>query len=107
MWQQGQKVMAYDLGKIEKIMSETYMLIKQVDEEVALEQAVKFCQVHMGASAQKQSTAETPTLHHSCWEQPLPLHPPPPQHLLQCLHPRSHTGTLNISGVRMQRLLPA
>ncbi|XP_042721504.1 calcineurin-binding protein cabin-1 isoform X5 [Lagopus leucura] len=61
VWQQGQKVMAYDLGKIEKIMSETYMLIKQVDEEVALEQAVKFCQVHMGASAQKQSTAETPT----------------------------------------------
>lgn len=30
VWQQGQKVMAYDLGKIEKIMSETYMLIKQV-----------------------------------------------------------------------------
>jgi len=25
-----------------------------VDEEAALEQAVKFCQVHMGASAQKQ-----------------------------------------------------
>ncbi|RLV97789.1 hypothetical protein DV515_00011433, partial [Chloebia gouldiae] len=61
VWQQGQKVMAYDLGKIEKIMSETYMLIKQVDEEAALEQAVKFCQVHMGASAQKQSTGETPT----------------------------------------------
>ncbi|XP_041575356.2 calcineurin-binding protein cabin-1 isoform X4 [Taeniopygia guttata] len=61
VWQQGQKVMAYDLGKIEKIMSETYMLIKQVDEEAALEQAVKFCQVHMGTSAQKQSTGETPT----------------------------------------------
>ncbi|NWU89217.1 CABIN protein, partial [Upupa epops] len=61
VWQQGQKVMAYDLGKIEKIMSETYMLIKQVDEEAALEQAVKFCQVHMGASAQKQSTGEAPT----------------------------------------------
>ncbi|XP_075291207.1 calcineurin-binding protein cabin-1 isoform X6 [Opisthocomus hoazin] len=61
VWQQGQKVMAYDLGKIEKIMSETYMLIKQVDEEAALEQAVKFCQVHMGASAQKQSMGETPT----------------------------------------------
>ncbi|NXF87047.1 CABIN protein, partial [Eubucco bourcierii] len=61
VWQQGQKVMAYDLGKIEKIMSETYMLIKQVDEEAALEQAVKFCQVHMGAAAQKQATAETPT----------------------------------------------
>lgn len=30
VWQQGQKVMTYDLGKIEKIMSETYMLIKQV-----------------------------------------------------------------------------
>uniref|UniRef100_K7G598 Calcineurin binding protein 1 n=1 Tax=Pelodiscus sinensis TaxID=13735 RepID=K7G598_PELSI len=61
VWQQGQKVMAYDLGRIEKIMSETYMLIKQVDEEAALEQAVKFCQVHMGASAQKQSIGETPT----------------------------------------------
>uniref|UniRef100_A0A8D2MQH2 Calcineurin-binding protein cabin-1 n=1 Tax=Zonotrichia albicollis TaxID=44394 RepID=A0A8D2MQH2_ZONAL len=59
VWQQGQKVMAYDLGKIEKIMSETYMLIKQVDEEAALEQAVKFCQVHMGASAQKQVSSET------------------------------------------------
>ncbi|XP_061458942.1 calcineurin-binding protein cabin-1 isoform X2 [Rhineura floridana] len=61
VWQQGQKVMTYDLGKIEKIMSETYMLIKQVDEEAALEQAVKFCQVHVGASAQKQSTGEVPT----------------------------------------------
>ncbi|XP_066465750.1 calcineurin-binding protein cabin-1 isoform X2 [Tiliqua scincoides] len=61
VWQQGQKVMTYDLGKIEKIMSETYMLIKQVDEEAALEQAVKFCQVHIGASAQKQTAGETPT----------------------------------------------
>ncbi|XP_028566665.2 calcineurin-binding protein cabin-1 isoform X2 [Podarcis muralis] len=61
VWQQGQKVMTYDLAKIEKIMSETYMLIKQVDEEAALEQAVKFCQVHVGASAQKQATGEAPT----------------------------------------------
>jgi len=30
VWQQGQKVMTYDLARIEKIMSETYMLIKQV-----------------------------------------------------------------------------
>uniref|UniRef100_A0A3P8YR13 Calcineurin-binding protein cabin-1 n=1 Tax=Esox lucius TaxID=8010 RepID=A0A3P8YR13_ESOLU len=30
VWQQGQKVMTYDLGRIENIMSETYMLIKQV-----------------------------------------------------------------------------
>lgn len=30
VWQQGQKVMTYDLGRIEKIMSETYMLMKQV-----------------------------------------------------------------------------
>lgn len=30
VWQQGQKVMTYDLGRVEKIMSETYMLIKQV-----------------------------------------------------------------------------
>lgn len=31
VWQQGQKVMTYDLGRVEKIMSETYMLIKQVE----------------------------------------------------------------------------
>lgn len=61
VWQHGQKVMAYDLGKIEKIMSETYMLIKQVDEGAALEQAVKFCQVHLGTSAQRQATGDTPT----------------------------------------------
>lgn len=30
VWQQGQKGVAYDLGRIERIMSETYMLIKQV-----------------------------------------------------------------------------
>ncbi|XP_074055765.1 calcineurin-binding protein cabin-1 isoform X2 [Macrotis lagotis] len=61
VWQHGQKVMAYDLGRIEKIMSETYMLIKQVDEGAALEQAVKFCQVHLGTSAQRQTTGDTPT----------------------------------------------
>ncbi|KAJ8401064.1 hypothetical protein AAFF_G00390210 [Aldrovandia affinis] len=49
VWQQGQKVMTYDLGRIEKIMSETYMLIKQVDEE---DQAVKFCQIQTATSAQ-------------------------------------------------------
>ncbi|GCB70159.1 hypothetical protein scyTo_0012559 [Scyliorhinus torazame] len=54
VWQQGQKVMTVDLGKIEKIMSETYMLIKQVDEDVALEQAMKFCQLQMATSTQKQ-----------------------------------------------------
>uniref|UniRef100_A0A8C5NYG2 Calcineurin-binding protein cabin-1 n=1 Tax=Jaculus jaculus TaxID=51337 RepID=A0A8C5NYG2_JACJA len=61
VWQQGQKGVAYDLGRIEKIMSETYMLIKQVDEEAALEQAVKFCQVHLGAAAQRQASGDTPT----------------------------------------------
>ncbi|XP_045880435.1 calcineurin-binding protein cabin-1 isoform X5 [Meles meles] len=61
VWQQGQKGVAYDLGRIEKIMSETYMLIKQVDEEAALEQAVKFCQVHLGAAAQRQAAGDTPT----------------------------------------------
>lgn len=30
VWQQGQKGVPYDLGRIERIMSETYMLIKQV-----------------------------------------------------------------------------
>ncbi|XP_059264936.1 calcineurin-binding protein cabin-1 isoform X2 [Mustela nigripes] len=61
VWQQGQKGVAYDLGRIERIMSETYMLIKQVDEEAALEQAVKFCQVHLGAAAQRQVAGDTPT----------------------------------------------
>ncbi|KAM6155714.1 calcineurin-binding protein cabin-1 [Rhynchocyon petersi] len=61
VWQQGQKGVAYDLGPIERIMSETYMLIKQVDEETALEQAVKFCQVHLGAAAQRQAAGDTPT----------------------------------------------
>uniref|UniRef100_A0A8I3PTI7 Calcineurin binding protein 1 n=1 Tax=Canis lupus familiaris TaxID=9615 RepID=A0A8I3PTI7_CANLF len=61
VWQQGQKGVAYDLGRIERIMSETYMLIKQVDEEAALEQAVKFCQGHLGAAAQRQAAGDTPT----------------------------------------------
>ncbi|XP_069071255.1 calcineurin-binding protein cabin-1 isoform X3 [Pleurodeles waltl] len=61
VWQQGQKVMPYDLEKIEKIMSETYMLIKQVDEDAALEQAIKFCQAQMGTSTQRQSTGDAPS----------------------------------------------
>ncbi|XP_053326414.1 calcineurin-binding protein cabin-1 isoform X2 [Spea bombifrons] len=61
VWQQGQKVTAYDLGKIEKIMCKTYMLIKQVDEGAALEQAIKFCQIQMGATAQKQQPSDTPS----------------------------------------------
>nr|XP_020446280.1 calcineurin-binding protein cabin-1 isoform X3 [Monopterus albus] len=62
VWQQGQKVTTYDLRSIEKIMSETYMLIKQVDEDVALDQAVKFCQIQLAASAQRQQSAgDTPT----------------------------------------------
>ncbi|KAM6954444.1 calcineurin-binding protein cabin-1 [Aplochiton taeniatus] len=61
VWQQGQKVMTYDLGRVEKIMSETYMLIKQVDEDVALDQAVKFCQIQLAPSAQRQSSGDAPT----------------------------------------------
>ncbi|XP_061622399.1 calcineurin-binding protein cabin-1 isoform X2 [Phyllopteryx taeniolatus] len=61
VWQQGQKVMTYDLGRIEKIMSETYMLIKQVDEDVALDHAVKFCQIQLATSAQRQPMCDTPT----------------------------------------------
>ncbi|XP_028312506.1 calcineurin-binding protein cabin-1 isoform X2 [Gouania willdenowi] len=61
VWQQGQKVMTYDLGRIEKIMSETYMLIKQVDEDVALDQAVKFCQIQLATSAQRQFSGDAPT----------------------------------------------
>ncbi|XP_060787330.1 calcineurin-binding protein cabin-1 isoform X2 [Neoarius graeffei] len=60
VWQQGQKVMTYDLGRIEKIMSETYMLIKQVDEDVALDQAMKFCQIQMATSAQRQNLSDAP-----------------------------------------------
>ncbi|ELW49645.1 Calcineurin-binding protein cabin-1 [Tupaia chinensis] len=76
VWQQGQKGVAHDLGRIERVMSETYMLIKQVDEEAALEQAVKFCQVHLGAAAQRQ-----PSDSKECGEQPvqprLPAHTAP------------------------------
>uniref|UniRef100_A0A8C2Q1K9 Calcineurin-binding protein cabin-1 n=1 Tax=Cyprinus carpio TaxID=7962 RepID=A0A8C2Q1K9_CYPCA len=61
VWQQGQKGMTYDLKRIEKIMSETYMLIKQVDEDVALDQAVKFCQIQMATSAQRQSSSDAPS----------------------------------------------
>ncbi|XP_034396716.1 calcineurin-binding protein cabin-1 isoform X5 [Cyclopterus lumpus] len=61
VWQQGQKVMTYDLARIEKIMSETYMLMKQVDEDVALDQAVKFCQIQLATSAQRQSVGDAPT----------------------------------------------
>uniref|UniRef100_A0A3B4BJR7 Calcineurin-binding protein cabin-1 MEF2-binding domain-containing protein n=1 Tax=Periophthalmus magnuspinnatus TaxID=409849 RepID=A0A3B4BJR7_9GOBI len=63
VWQQGQKVMTYDLGSIEKIMSETYMLMKQVDEDVALDQAVKFCQIQMATSTQRQVMTLLQTLH--------------------------------------------
>lgn len=42
VWQQGQKVMTYDLGRIEKIMSETYMLIKQVYLFKMLKQTICF-----------------------------------------------------------------
>uniref|UniRef100_A0A8B9VX02 Calcineurin-binding protein cabin-1 n=1 Tax=Anas zonorhyncha TaxID=75864 RepID=A0A8B9VX02_9AVES len=113
VWQQGQKVMAYDLGKIEKIMSETYMLIKQVDEEAALEQAVKFCQVHMGASAQKQVSSMPTTPKHTKDTResffpvtPATLHPAPvnpdtvtPENLLRLndLHPKSKPASSSSS----------
>uniref|UniRef100_A0A8C1YXG0 Calcineurin-binding protein cabin-1 n=1 Tax=Cyprinus carpio TaxID=7962 RepID=A0A8C1YXG0_CYPCA len=61
VWLQGQKGMTYDLQRIEKIMSETYMLIKQVDEDVALDQALKFCQIQMATSAQRQSSSDAPS----------------------------------------------
>uniref|UniRef100_A0A8C7TX40 Calcineurin-binding protein cabin-1 n=1 Tax=Oncorhynchus mykiss TaxID=8022 RepID=A0A8C7TX40_ONCMY len=68
-WQQGQKVVTYNLGRIEKIMSETYMHIKQVDEDVALDQAVKFCQIQMATSAQRQ-VMTWPTHTHTRHEPP-------------------------------------
>lgn len=47
VWQQGQKVMTYDLGRIEKIMSETYMLIKQVYNYKMFHTTWGICAVHM------------------------------------------------------------
>lgn len=41
VWQQGQKVMTYDLGRVEKIMSETYMLMKQVKQVTLTPAAVR------------------------------------------------------------------
>lgn len=38
-----------------------------MDEEAALEQAVKFCQVHMGASAQKQVSSVKSLLLVTCF----------------------------------------
>lgn len=35
-------------------------VLAQVDEEAALEQAVKFCQVHLGAAAQRQVSVDPP-----------------------------------------------
>lgn len=43
VWQQGQKGMAYDLSRIEKIMSETYMLIKQVGSLCTDPRAASVC----------------------------------------------------------------
>lgn len=54
VWQQGQKGVVYDFGCVERIMLEIYMFIKQVDEEVVLEQVVKFCQVYFGVVVQRQ-----------------------------------------------------
>uniref|UniRef100_A0A3B4XPJ4 Calcineurin-binding protein cabin-1 n=1 Tax=Seriola lalandi dorsalis TaxID=1841481 RepID=A0A3B4XPJ4_SERLL len=48
VWQQGQKVMTYDLARIEKIMSETYMLIKQVSHTAS--QALLFFCLQQSAS---------------------------------------------------------
>uniref|UniRef100_A0A4W6F7Y2 Calcineurin-binding protein cabin-1 n=1 Tax=Lates calcarifer TaxID=8187 RepID=A0A4W6F7Y2_LATCA len=116
VWQQGQKVMTYDLGRIEKIMSETYMLIKQVDEDVALDQAVKFCQIQLATSAQRQSAGDAPTTPKYTKEHrdiffpaslPTPLSRPQassfhdqPQHRRAASHPAAamaflpHTGTV-------------
>uniref|UniRef100_A0A3Q4GUP0 Calcineurin-binding protein cabin-1 MEF2-binding domain-containing protein n=1 Tax=Neolamprologus brichardi TaxID=32507 RepID=A0A3Q4GUP0_NEOBR len=116
VWQQGQKVMTYDLGRIEKIMSETYMLIKQVDEDVALDQAVKFCQIQLATSAQRQvnlcnsacSSATFllhPHLHifpHPCATRPLLPRLPTDARPGQPLHlpPAVHPGQPSQGGVR-------
>uniref|UniRef100_A0A3Q0T7Z5 Calcineurin-binding protein cabin-1 MEF2-binding domain-containing protein n=1 Tax=Amphilophus citrinellus TaxID=61819 RepID=A0A3Q0T7Z5_AMPCI len=85
VWQQGQKVMTYDLGRVEKIMSETYMLIKQVDEDVALDQAVKFCQIQLATSAQRQVN-----LCNSACSSATPT----PLHLLSSLQCSTHLTTV-------------
>lgn len=46
----GAVLKAADLGHV----------LAQVDEEAALEQAVKFCQVHLGAAAQRQVSVDPP-----------------------------------------------
>ncbi|XP_056102870.1 calcineurin-binding protein cabin-1 isoform X1 [Rhinichthys klamathensis goyatoka] len=89
VWQQGQKGMTYDLQRIEKIMSETYMLIKQVDEDVALDQAVKFCQIQMATSAQRQSSSDAPTTPKFSKDQRDIFFPA--SFSTPCLHTHSHT----------------
>uniref|UniRef100_A0A2K5EIR4 Calcineurin-binding protein cabin-1 n=1 Tax=Aotus nancymaae TaxID=37293 RepID=A0A2K5EIR4_AOTNA len=54
VWQQGQKGVAYDLGRVERIMSETYMLIKQVGGEAA---QPAFLTSHLSL----QASGDTPT----------------------------------------------
>uniref|UniRef100_A0A672HWT4 Calcineurin-binding protein cabin-1 n=1 Tax=Salarias fasciatus TaxID=181472 RepID=A0A672HWT4_SALFA len=63
VWQQGQKVMTYDLGRIEKIMSETYMLIKQVNliPDVLSSQTSAFTHAHLCCLIFFFSAGDAPT----------------------------------------------
>lgn len=52
--------------------SDLRRFLAQVDEETALEQAVKFCQVHLGAAAQRQVSLSQPVLTLLCRACPTP-----------------------------------
>lgn len=57
-------------------------VLAQVDEEAALEQAVKFCQVHLGAAAQRQVSVD----------------PPVPAAWCRARGPRLQAGTIPVAG---------
>lgn len=57
----------------------------QVDEETALEQAVKFCQVHLGAAAQRQVSLSQPVFTLLCRACPTPR---PQAQAKKWVHPR-------------------
>ncbi|XP_021334181.1 calcineurin-binding protein cabin-1 isoform X2 [Danio rerio] len=101
VWQQGQKGMTYDLQRIEKIMSETYMLIKQVDEDVALDQAVKFCQIQMATSAQRQSSSEAPSTPKFTKEQRDIFFPA--SFSTPCLHTHTHPASVQDAEARLSK----
>lgn len=68
-------------------------LLAQVDEEAALEQAVKFCQVHLGAAAQRQVSRP------SLWQPPYTG--PAPAEAPGCRPRNGDTSGGTVSGLNM------